>query len=347
MRIGICTHYAHCDQAYLAIRIADFLCEQGVDVSLYSHEKPGKLGAAYDNKVRHKKRIKFTAWSRDCSAIVWTHVPSIEQLNYVKRQNAQTVLAPMWQDLRAPFRKTMRAADHVVALSAEARELFHNVYKFKNTVLIPFDTGLAPIRKTTNVNQRRIKLLLPWFDRNARCAHQLFLTHLQTILTRMPEAHLTVAITSSQFSPSIAKFFTRLGERLERRVQVLRRVRFSDRPKLFLNHDLTLYPAECDNYGFCGLTSIACGTPILTFAVPPQVDFAYPDTNAVVVKTKVNYDEYGVAHADPDYERYFSALQTLIAEPWHIDAMNKRINYNLNYRRKSFETGWQAILRLV
>jgi|688.fasta_scaffold42298_8 hypothetical protein len=347
MRIGICTHYAHCDQAYLAIRLADFLREQGVEASLYAHDKPGKLGAAYDNKIIHRGRARFTAWAKSCRSIIWTHVPSIEQLNYVKRQNVQTVIVPMWQDLRTPFRKTIRAADHVVAMSAECRELFHSVYKFKNTTLVPFDTGLPPTRKTVNVNQRRIRLLLPWFDRNARCAHQLFLTNLQLLLTRMPEANLTVAITSSQFSPAIAKFFTRLGEKLDKRVNVIRRVRYADRPKLFLNHDLTLYPAECDNYGFCGLTSIACGTPILTFAVPPQIDFAYPDTNAVVVKTKVNYDEYGVAHADPDYERYFSALQTLIAEPWHIDAMNKRINYNLNSRRKSFETGWQAILRLV
>jgi hypothetical protein len=347
MRIGICTHYAHCDQAYLAIRLADFLQSQTAAVSLYSYDKPAKLRTLYDNKVTQRTKTKFTDWSKKCDAVVWTHVPIIEQLNYVKRQNKITVIAPMWQDLKAPFRKTARAADHLVAMSSECRELFQSVYKFKNTVPIPFDTGLPPTRKTENVNQRKIKLLLPWFDRNARCAQQIFLTNLQQLVERMPDAQVTAAITSSQFAPSIAKFFQTLGTRTNGRVKLIRNVPLRDRPQLFLNHDLTLYPAECDNYGFCGLTSITCGTPILTFGVSPQIDFAYPDTNAVVVKTKVNYDEYGVAHADPDYERYFSALQTLIAEPWHIDAMNTRINYNLNSRRKSFETGWQSVLRLA
>jgi len=66
-----------------------------------------------------------------------------------------------------------------------------------------------------------------------------------------------------------------------------------------------------------------------------------------LVKTKVDYDEHGVPHAAPDYDLFSDALQTLIAEPRHIDSMNKKINYNLNSRRKSFELGWQSVLRLV
>jgi hypothetical protein len=347
MQIGIYTHYAHCDQAYLAIRLFDFLQSYGASASLYSDEKPARIATAHDNAVQYRGKIKYTEWVKKCDAIVWTHVPKIEQVSYAKRHGKLIVIAPMWQELRLPFRKTMRQADHVIAMSAECRELYQSVYKFKNTTLIPFDSGLPVIRKELPVNGRRINLLLPWFDRNARCAQQPFLGHLHDLLMKMPEARLTVAITSSRFAPAIAKFFKRLEKRTNGRVALMRRVAFRDRPQLFLNHDLTLLPAECDNYGFCGLTSITCGTPILTFAVSPQIDFAYPDTNSVVIKTKVNYDEHGVAHADPDYARYFKALQILVAEPRHIDAMNKRINYNLNARRKSFETGWQSILRLV
>lgn len=347
MRIGIYTHYAQCDQAYFAVRLADFLRTQDVTLSIYADNKPAKLKTIYDNAVAHRAKVKFTTWARHQDIIIWTHVPKIEQITYAKRYGVLTVLAPMWQELKSPFRKAIKHADHVIAMSVECRELYQAVYKFKHTTLIPFDAGLPAIRKDAPVDPRNVRLFLPWFDQNARCAQQVFLTHLREILTRMPEARLTVGVTSSRFSPSIAQFFNRLSERTEGRVNLLRRVAFRDRPQLFMNHDLTLVPAECDNYGLCGLMSINCGTPILTFAVSPQIDFAYPDTNAVVVKTKVNYDEYGVAHADPDYYRYFTLLQTIIAEPQHIDSMNKRINYNLNSRRKSFETGWQSILRLV
>jgi hypothetical protein len=65
-----------------------------------------------------------------------------------------------------------------------------------------------------------------------------------------------------------------------------------------------------------------------------------------LVKTKTDYDENGVPHAVPDYARFISVLQTLIAEPWHIDNLNKRVTYNLVTRRKLFEQGWQAALHI-
>jgi glycosyltransferase involved in cell wall biosynthesis len=252
----------------------------------------------------------------------------------------------MWQELASPFKKVLRMSDHVVAQVAEERDLFTGVYKLKNVSFIPFDVGLPAVKKEQAVDGRRIRVLLPWFDRNARCTQAEFLSGLEYIIERMPELHLTVAISSSKFAPGVAKFFRRLS-RQTARVDVVRGVEINARQSLFINHDLTLFPAECDNFGFCNLLSIACGTPVLTFAVSPQLDFVYQDVNGVVVKTQVDYDEHGVPHANPDYNRYIKCLQTLIAEPWHINTMNKKINYNLTARRRAFELGWQAILRLV
>lgn len=346
MSIGIYTHYAQCDQTYFAIRLADFLRDRGIEFSIYADNQPAKIKSRYDNTVTYKSKQNFTSWAKHKSVIVWTHIPRIEQINYAKRNGILTVLVPMWQEISPPFRKAARQADHIVTLSTDARELFHSVYKFRNVTLIPFDTGLPVTKKEGTINHRKIKLLLPWFDRNARCTQGSFLDWLAYLIPRMPEAYLTVCISSSKFSPAVAKFFQRLGERTER-VTLKRKVSLAERPALFAAHDLTIFPAECDNFGFCNLMSINCGTPVLTFAVSPQTDFVYPDANGVLVKTKVDFDENGVPHAAPDYEKYAEALQTLIAEPWHIDSLNKKINYNLNSRRKSFELGWHAILRLA
>ena len=346
MSIGIYTHYAQCDQAYLALRLADFLRDSGEPFSIYSDATPARLKTAYDNRVLCRKKIKYTEWAKKQSVIVWTHVPKTEQLTFAQRHGVFTILVPLWQDLTPPFKKSIKQADHVVALSTACRELYQSVYKFKQTSLIPFDTGLPPTKKETNVNAKKIRVFLPWFDRNARCTQAEFLARLEYLLLHMEEFYLSVAISSSKFSPAIAKFFRGIGNKTGR-VDVLRNVPVPARPPLYAAHDLTIFPAECDNYGFCGLTSIACGTPVLTFAVPPQTDFIYQDTNGVAVKTQVDYDENGVPHANPDYERYIATLQTLIAEPQHIDRMSKKINYNLNARRKAFEIGWQSILRLV
>lgn len=346
MSVGIYTRYAQADQAYFALRLADFVRDLGERVSIYSDQPPAKLNTVYDNRVVHRDKMRFTAWLRDQSVVVWTGIPRIEQISFAQRLGVTAVVVPMWQDIVPPFKKVLRQADHVVALAAETRELLKTVYKLRNVSFIPFETGLPVNKKDRPVDARCIRVLLPWFDRNARCTQAEFLSGLEYVVTRMPELHLTVAISSSKFSPAIAKFFRGLGRRTGR-VTVRRNISINDRPALFTAHDLTMFPAECDNFGFCNLLSLTCGTPVLTFEVSPQTDFVYPDVNGVVVKTQVDYDEHGVPHAKPDYDKYLKYLQTLIAEPWHINNMNKKINYNLNSRRRAFELGWQAVLRLV
>lgn len=329
------------------MRLADFLKSQHIEFTLYSKIKPAKLHAGYDNIVQHKQTMPYTRWLKSVSCVLWTHVPKNEQINCAKRQNAQTIVVPMWQDLMQPFRKVLRAADHVVALSSECRELFKSVYKFKNVTLIPFDTGLPIVKKSARASEKTVRIFLPWFDKNARCTHSDFLSCLGWLLERSPDAHLTVAISSSRFSPAIAKFFKLLGARTDNRVQVIRSVSLDERPSLYTAHDITLLPAECDNYGLCALTSVTCGTPVFTFAVPPQTDFIKSDANGFLVRAQVDYDENGVPHADPNYEKLMSAVQAIVAEPWHLDSLNKKTAYNLDARRKAYVVGWQTLLKLV
>ncbi len=346
MRVGIYTHYAHCDQAYFCVRLVDFLRSYGIEFDIYSDTVPGKLRIPYDSAVTQRSLIKYTDWAKKQTAIVWTHVPKVEQLNFANRHNKLTVLVPMWQELVPPFKKAMRRADTVVALSAECRELYSDIYNLKSVVHIGYDAGLPITKKESKVNGRCVKIFLPWFDRNAKCASSDFLSSLAYLLEHMPDAQLTVAIMSSRFSPAVAKFFQTLGTKTGGRVTLLRNVPFTKRATLYGDHDLTLFPAECDNFGLCGLTSINCGTPVLSFAVSPQLDYVYHNENGVLVKTKTDYDENGVPHAVPDYQPLIETLQTLIAEPWHLDNMNKRVNYNLASRRKMFDVGWKKILSI-
>jgi len=345
MRVGIYTHYAYCDQAYFCLRIVEFLRARGIDFDIYSAEQPGKLGLPYDKIVQWRERIQYTDWAKKQSIIVWTHVPKIEQLNFAARHGCKTVIVPMWQELVAPFKKTIRRADVLVTTAKEAQELFLETYNFRNAVCVPYDPGLPLIRKERPVDQKCVKVFLPWFDKNARCTSSEFLTALSYVVERMPDLQLKVGIMSSKFAPGIAKYFQTLSRRTSGRAQLVRNVSYVQRPTLYAESDLTIFPAECDNYGFCLLTSINCGTPVISLAASPQIDFVYPEASGVLVKTKIDYDEYGVPHARPDYEKFVAALQTLVAEPWHIDRMNQKITYNLTARRTSFEHGWTEILQ--
>lgn len=347
MRVGIYTHYAHCDQAYLAVRLADFVRNSGVEFDIYSDAPPGKLGLAYDRAVAHRGIMNFSDWLKKQSVLVWTHVPYVEHLYYVRRFKIPTVIAPMWQELEPPFKKCLRAADAVVVFSQEQRELFHAVFKLRNVVFIPFDTGLPITRKDTAVNARKVSLFLPWFDRNARCASSQLLSFLGYIIERMHEAHLTVGITSSRFGPAIAKYFTNLGARTNGRVRLVRAVPFAHRAPMYGEHDLTIWPGECDNYGFCGLSSLAAGTPVVSIATAPQDDFLISDVNAALCKTRVDYDDNGVPHAVPNYELFAAVIQDLVAEPHYIDRLQKKANYNLLPRRTAFELGWRGLLELT
>lgn len=346
MTVGVYTRYAQCDEAYFALRLAELGRHVGGEVSIFSETIPAKLGSGYDKKILSRRNLKFTDWAKNKRAIVWTHVPSIEQINFTRRVGAAVILVPMWQDLKTPFRRSMRAADVVVALSMECRDLYKSIYKFKNVSLLPFDVGLPHFRKEKTCDPKLVKLFLPWFDKNARCTHIEFLAALRHIMLFMPETHLTVGVSSCHFSPNVGKFFKRLNARTGR-VTVKKNVSFLARPELYAQNDLTIFTGECDNYGFCPLTSIACGTPVVSFGVSPQTDFIYPTSNGVLVKTSPDYDENGVPHANPDYSKFFETVQALIAEPKHIEHMNTRIAYNLSARKKAFELGWQNLLGLA
>jgi glycosyltransferase involved in cell wall biosynthesis len=343
MRVGIYTHYAHCDQAYLAIRLTKLLRKLGIEFDIYSDDQAGKLGVACDRAVLTRDVIKFTDWAKRQRVIVWTHVPPVEQISYAKRKKIKTVIAPMWQDMVQPFKKALKTADHVVTMSSECHTLFSEIYHVRSAEYIPFDPGLPIIKKTEWVNPRKIRILLPWFDRNAKCSSGHFIASLKFLLEHMEEAHLTLAITPSQFSPSIVKFFQTVSKNCPGRLQILRGVPISKRPQLYAQHDLTLSPAECDNYGLCALTSLAMGTPVLTTAIPPQTDFLFADNNAILVPSEIDYDENGVLHALPDYDKFVYVLQEVIAEPRHIQKLNQKTNYNLNTRKQAFEMGWTNI----
>lgn len=344
MRVGIYTHYAHCDQTYFAIRLAQLLHKLGGEFDIYADNKPGKIGVPYDRAVVTRDIIKFTDWAKKQKVIVWTQVPRVEQINYAKRRGIRTVLVPMWQEIVPPFKKAMQAADLLISQCAECHSLFSEVYKIKSTELIPFDTGLPITKKTTQIDERNIKLFLPWFDRNARCSSGPFISTLQFLIEHMREARLTIAITSSKFSPSIAKFFSNMKKTCGDRISLVRAVPYLKRPQLYAAHDLTIHPGECDNFGFCALTSLTVGTPVISTAISPQIDFLYPANNAELVATKLDYDDNGVVHALPDYEKFGYALQEMIAEPRHIQKLNGKTNYNLNSRRKAFEMNWTNIL---
>lgn len=346
MCVGIYTHYAHCDEAYLAVRLVSLLRAMGEPFDIYSDNSPGKLKLPYDRSVKYKSIVKYTDWVKKRSTVIWTHVPRVEQINYASRRGIRTIIAPMWQEMQQPFKKAIKAADSLVAMSMECRDLFVDVYKFANVAMIPFDTGLPLTRKDKPVNPRKVRLFLPWFDRNARCASGEFLSTLGHIIERMEEAHLTVAVNSSRFGPAVAKFFTRLGDHTGGRVQLVRNVPLVKRFALYSHADLTLWPSECDNYGLCGLSSLAAGTPVLSFAVAPQTDYLYQDVNSALVKTKVEYDDNGVSHAVPNYARYADALQELVAEPHHINVMQRKVSYNLPSRKEAFEGGWRKLLNL-
>ena len=315
-----------------------------IECEIYSDDQPGKLGTRHDKHVVTKKKQTFTSWAKNKNVIIWTQIPRAEALNYCKRHDIKTILVPMWQELVKPFRKALRTADIVVAMSAECHMLFKDIYKIKNCVLIPFSTGLSPVKKTRGVNPRKVRLLLPWFDRNAKCTGGQFISVLRFIITHMEEAHLTVAITPSHFSPAIVKFFLTLRKQCPGRVVVIRGVPVDRRAELYAAHDLSIIPAECDNYGMCSLMSITMGTPVITSSIPPQTDFLIQGNNAALVDVKTDYDENGVVHALPSYEKFGFALQQLITEPRMINLMNQKTNYNLHTRNQHFEQGWAELL---
>ena len=112
-----------------------------------------------------------------------------------------------------------------------------------------------------------------------------------------------------------------------------------------LHADLTVWPTLFDGFCTVGVTSLALGTPVVSWHAPPMNEFLHDGVNAALVPCDHESNWLGVIKVKPDYEEFEKTLRRLVRNEDNIlSRLRKQTADGFDRRRFDFESAWAAVL---
>ena len=336
--IGICTRYSRHEATYAAIRLANWASLRGLDVSLFTMtERPGAISPRWDHQVIVNDRdMQFSEWVAGCDKIIWTTIPHVEQINWVKQQRKLAYLLVLWHELTVEDRPAMVAANKCLCPCMAAAELLRN-WGLRNTLAFPWDTGEPVFTKPAHHAIEYPRILLPLYDGNARRTEMTAIELVGRALYRNPDVRFTVAYNSSTLVSSGSRRLQQLKRAFKERLTLQKAIAPRDHPLLYQRHDLTLWPTHYESTCMIGLTSVTMGTPVMAFGFRPTMEVLH-DKNAIVVRSRGEQtNDMGCPRVMPDYEMMDDLLNQAIADPGYLQALHRTVLHGVLNRRSLFD----------
>lgn len=341
MRLGVYTRYHRHEATYAAIRVAEHAKRRGWDASLLTDDRhQARVCRIWDSAVIAAGPGKFTEWAAKMNVIFWTHVPPEGQIHWATKQGKRTVVLVLWHELRTCDRKALKQASLVLCPSKVVATVLRKRWKLTNVIVCHWDAGLPITTQddTTPVLAPRVllptDLLCPQFSPEIGAM-------LDQVLMTCPDTTITVSYVPSRWQGdelSQLRGLSRGG-----RLTLLPSIREHDRPLLFQQHDLTLWPCLQDNMAYGAMYSLAVGTPVLAFA-SPVAENMITNTDSVVVPCKLRENALGIPTVVPDYATYLQFLLGVLIDPLMIPAMRPTEPDYLLDRRACFDAFWNGVL---
>lgn len=341
-KLGIRTPYSHCEATYAAMRIADWAEQRGIDVSILTvTDNPPLLSDEWDSRVTLQHSVKFAEWVDEQDSIVWLFPPAEEQLRWVKKMGKHTIGVVFWHLMRPGHAQLYKHFDTLVTPAHAASDLFRVRWGRDDIVVAPWEPGLPTTIKDPNRPEHMLRVLLPVLD------HMPDRTTTEALglaarLVESGEAMITVAYTPSQLRPAGVKYLQQLVKRHPDNCRLVASPSIANRPFLFHQHELTVWPTHSEDIGMLGMTSLAMGTPVAAFDVPPLDEFLMRE-NSLLLPCDITYSETGAPSAVPDYQLFGDKVLDLIGDCEHLRQLEKNASLNLNTRRAAFNSSWDVI----
>lgn len=337
MQVAISTRYCFHEATYAALRMAELAQHLGHDVRIDSVNNPPRLNCVWDKRVSSQKYLELQAWA---NIVVWTHAPSVKEVNFWRRGPAKLILIPMWNELRSDCRKALGKLDHVVVPHRAGLNVGDRWSK--DWMAVPWDNGLPITRKDGLRVPGQVHVLVAMFDDSAAYVDLTLFDELSRLLKTFPQLHITIAYCSSRVRTLTSNRMRGLANAFKGRCSLLRGVAIRDRPLLYARHDLTMWPTPVTDIGCVGLDSLTMGTPVVAWKCPPIDEILRPD-NGRLVDCEVNYSPLGIPASDCNCYRLGLALQQLLLEPAAILTLQQNTAVQLETRRKEFVRSWAKL----
>jgi len=334
--LGVCTRYCHHEAPQVAMRIANWWLDRGLDATLFSTTlSPPRLDPQWDREVARTSKLRFTDWALNCSTILWTHIPHKEQIDWCNKAGINTVIYPFWHELRDQDRPALKIVNWIVSPNVALARLLASKFGIRKTLVAPYDSGLPLTCKDTRLKPNYIWVLLPLYDREPEKTEATAIEVAGRLLAAREDVVVTTLYNSSTLSSPAKRRLSEFRRYFGDRMRLFRSVSLRHRPMIFRDHDVTMWPAHFDSVGVTPAISLAMGTPVVSFAFPPITEMLTKE-NSVPVSCQGHYNRIGVPYVEPDYQLYERCLQNAVINRGYLTSLQQTVLTGLEQRRQVF-----------
>ena len=332
-KTGIVTRWQWHEATYAAIRIADCIQQAGGDVSILpTNYVPGVLDTPWQSEIVTGCRL--TEWAADCDQVVFTHCPSLVQQKWMRSCKKRAICLPLWHELELQDLTELMQCDLVIATSDAFADWLRQVAI--PSLRLSWDAGL-PLTAKSSVAGPAIRVLWPLYAEAVNRVTATACEILHRAMRMQPAMTLTIlmsaATLSGQARHSLRKFQRDYGAA---RLQLVASTTLLSRQLAYMQHDLTFWPTIAESLGLVGLTSVALGTPVVTYGVPPITELL-PQSSAWHVPVKLQYSSVRAPYAVHGERAMDTLMQSLAAEPEQIWEKQRSVLHGLSERRTTFD----------
>lgn len=341
---GIYSSYSYRDGTDAAITLADFLGTKQVPrVNWLSPTPPtAGLDGYWDGVVLNEERNNFKDWVRQRKQIVWFHVDK-ERLEIARAAKCRNILAVMWHNLRKVDFKTLFQYDLIVVPGTTEQKWLEKAVPGINTMVVPWSTMLEIRRRGRQSSRTRVMVHIRNFT--AKTCGALLLHSLNAAMDGNSNLDLTI-VHGRNFDAVGDKFLADMLSKRSDRVKELVRPSRQQRLAVTEQHDWTFWTAIAESAGVIGMESLACGTPVIGFDVPPVSTIVRPTKTGWLIPCDIRDSETGAPIAVPSVKDIIDEFREVCVSRDLLDDLRGQPWDGLESIHRRFQDGWSEILRL-
>lgn len=341
--LAIVIRYRKHDCTLAALAVARYLDMSARRYTLIRLDwRAGSIDPAYDNKVH---QIPFGKWLPKISHVLWT-IPADEfYISYLREHKVRNTLYISWDQVERYDEKALSLYTHVLVPSLIQAMQLRDTFNIRNVAVLPYDSGLPHTLKldSNGRNDGKIRLFLSLYGLQLGRVDLASFFVLSSILKDVPNLHVTVGC-SKGLAPFTKRDLIQLHKRFGPRWMNLWDCPWYEQAVQMGEHDLTIWPARWDGFGIVGSTSLAMGTPVVSWDVTPINEYLSAGRNSLLVPCDVEYNWLGMPKVKPDYEEFNRILRWLVSRPQDIAELRRHTAEKLESRRVDFRKGWDVVL---
>lgn len=342
-RIGICTRYDRNEYAYVATILAEWLDQQGFDVSLFvvPFSKVVPQGVSWDKRQHHGSKVLFTDWCSHRDIVIWTVLPQTSQSQHLRKQKIKSyVLYDPWDEKTPERLQAYRNADQVLTLNRSCGERCAVDSKIPRTTYLPLAPNTPDYKYKRRTDGSPVRVVWPIYDGDwQRFDRMDMTTRMSKFLANAAGTYeLRVVLSSSTIPPEYVSAIMRWASKYPFvSVHTCRDVLWRDLQ--YHGADVMFWPTTVENPMLRGLQAYSYGISIIGVMANPMNELLAANPHMAVPVSKSDCDRHGYpvrVSSEIIHPAMLSRLLSIVQSPAILTEANANVSRFMAARRRMF-----------